>query len=143
MNTGIGDAINLAWKLAKVVAGGAHPVHPGHLRAGTNRFRAALVATTDRMFQRPPPLGGISGWVMRQLFLGVSRRCSCDLAAYEPPSSASSRKWASISPQPARGGKAGKISGGERLPFLRHAGQFRPLESLDWQIHLFDPASDN
>jgi 2-polyprenyl-6-methoxyphenol hydroxylase-like FAD-dependent oxidoreductase len=39
MNTGIGDAVNLAWKLAAVLHQRAKRVDPGQLRTGTNRFR--------------------------------------------------------------------------------------------------------
>jgi len=42
MNTGIGDAVNLAWKLAAVLQGRAKRVAPRYLRAGTNRLRQAL-----------------------------------------------------------------------------------------------------
>ena len=41
MNTGIGDAVNLAWKLAAVLHGRADRVAPRQLRAGTHRLRAA------------------------------------------------------------------------------------------------------
>ncbi len=39
MNTGIGDAVNLAWKLAAVLRGRARRVNPRHLRAGAHRLR--------------------------------------------------------------------------------------------------------
>ena len=41
MNTGIGDAVNLAWKLAAVLHGRARRVAPRQLRAGTHRLRPA------------------------------------------------------------------------------------------------------
>ena len=41
MNTGIGDAVNLAWKIAAVVHGRADRIAPRQLRAGTHRLRAA------------------------------------------------------------------------------------------------------
>ena len=40
MNTGIGDAVNLAWKLAAVLNGGAARRPARHLRAGADRLRA-------------------------------------------------------------------------------------------------------
>ena len=41
MNTGIGDAVNLAWKLAAVLNGRADRIAPRQLRAGAHRLRAA------------------------------------------------------------------------------------------------------
>ena len=41
MNTGIGDAVNLAWKIADVVHGRARCLAPRQLRAGTHRLRPA------------------------------------------------------------------------------------------------------
>ena len=41
MNTGIGDAVNLAWKIADVVHGRADRVAARQLRAGAHRLRAA------------------------------------------------------------------------------------------------------
>ena len=38
MNTGIGDAVNLAWKLAAVLNGGAADQPARHLRAGAHRL---------------------------------------------------------------------------------------------------------
>ena len=51
MNTGIGDAIDLAWKLAAVVHGRADIEPPRRLRAGAHCLARRLVATTDRAFQ--------------------------------------------------------------------------------------------
>ena len=50
MNTGIGDAINLAWKLAAVVAGRAPDSLLDSYEAERIGFARRLVATTDRVF---------------------------------------------------------------------------------------------
>src|SRR3982075_9676 len=50
MNTGIGDAINLAWKLAAVVAGRAPDALLDSYEAERVGFARRLVATTDRAF---------------------------------------------------------------------------------------------
>ena len=50
MNTGIGDAINLAWKLAGVLAGGAPDALLDSYEAERIGFARRLVATTDRAF---------------------------------------------------------------------------------------------
>ncbi len=50
MNTGIGDAVNLAWKLAEVVKGHANPVLLDSYEDERIGFARTLVATTDRAF---------------------------------------------------------------------------------------------
>ena len=50
MNTGIGDAINLAWKLAAVLAGHAPDKLLDSYEAERIGFARRLVATTDRVF---------------------------------------------------------------------------------------------
>ncbi len=50
MNTGIGDAINLAWKLAAVLAGRAGDNLLDSYEAERIGFARRLVATTDRVF---------------------------------------------------------------------------------------------
>ena len=52
MNTGIGDAMNLAWKLAAVVHGRAgDDLLETYSRERDRRLRKKLVATTDRAFR--------------------------------------------------------------------------------------------
>src|SRR5471032_92373 len=50
MNTGIGDAINLAWKIAWVLQGGADPKVLDTYECERRAFAKRLVATTDRGF---------------------------------------------------------------------------------------------
>ena len=50
MNTGIGDAINLAWKLAAVLSGGAQAKLLDSDEIERIAFARKLVATTDRVF---------------------------------------------------------------------------------------------
>src|SRR3989441_11083460 len=50
MNTGIGDAVNLAWKLAAVLNGGAAVSLLSTYEPERIRFARRLVATTDRVF---------------------------------------------------------------------------------------------
>ena len=34
-------------------------------------------------------------------------------------------------------GRAGRVHGGDRLPWVDEPDNFRPLESLDWQLHVY------
>src|SRR5947209_9939245 len=50
MNTGIGDAVNLAWKLAAVLKDDASDRLLNTYEPERNGFARRLVATTDRLF---------------------------------------------------------------------------------------------
>ena len=52
MNTGIGDAVNLGWKLADVVRGRAGPQILASYEPERIAFARWLIASTDRAFQR-------------------------------------------------------------------------------------------
>jgi 2-polyprenyl-6-methoxyphenol hydroxylase-like FAD-dependent oxidoreductase len=63
MNTGIGDAINLAWKLAAVLAGHAGDNLLDSYEAERIGFARRLVATTDRAFSFVTAEGPIADFV--------------------------------------------------------------------------------
>jgi 2-polyprenyl-6-methoxyphenol hydroxylase-like FAD-dependent oxidoreductase len=58
MNTGIGDAINLAWRLAAVLAGRAPDSLLDSYETERIGFAKRLVATTDRVFSFANAEGG-------------------------------------------------------------------------------------
>ena len=62
MNTGIGDAVNLAWKLAAVLGGRAAPVLLDSYEAERIPFARSLVRTTDRVFEAVVGRGCSPGW---------------------------------------------------------------------------------
>jgi 2-polyprenyl-6-methoxyphenol hydroxylase-like FAD-dependent oxidoreductase len=144
MNTGIGDAVNLAWKLAAVLQRRAAPAILDTYEAERIAFARRLVATTDRAFtgvtsSSPlarairlrvvplvlPPLVSMRR-ARRFIFRTVSQ------AAITYRDSAASE------------GQAGAVHGGDRLPWVpRQSGpdNFAPLSSLDWQVHVYGSAS--
>lgn len=145
MNTGIGDAVNLAWKLAAAVRGegaGLLDSYEPERRA----FAERLVATTDRAFTfanrdgataRAVRLGALPAllpWAMRSL--AVRRRVFSAISQIRIHyrHSALSR------------GKAGAVHGGDRLPWVAPedpSGEdnFAPLASNDWQLHVYGSAT--
>ncbi len=144
MNTGIGDAINLAWKLAGVLRGGASAAILDSYDEERIPFARRLVATTDRAFElvtTTNPLG-------KQVRLRVAPRVMA--AAFR---SALARRFLfRVVSQIAvryRGsrlseGRAGAVHGGDRLPWVRlGAGgdNFQRLESLAWQVHVYGEAA--
>jgi 2-polyprenyl-6-methoxyphenol hydroxylase-like FAD-dependent oxidoreductase len=148
MNTGIGDAVNLSWKLAQVLRAGAEGALLDTYQAERLAFARRLVATTDRAFQLVVAQGAggqlLRHWLVPHVFpvltgFGAARRTLfktlSQVQIHYPDSLLS-------------GGRAGEIIGGDRLPWVRQADggdNFAPLRSLDWQLHVYgktDPLLD-
>jgi 2-polyprenyl-6-methoxyphenol hydroxylase-like FAD-dependent oxidoreductase len=139
MNTGIGDAVNLAWKLAMVVRGKAHASILDTYGTERIAFARRLVATTDRAFTFVSSDGPLARFVRLQVVpralpevmkLEAARRyvfrtVSQTLIRY--PQSALSA------------GRAGSVAGGDRLPWA--GDNFAPLASLEWQVHVYGSAT--
>jgi hypothetical protein len=145
MNTGIGDAVNLAWKLAGALRGDAGSLLDSY-EPERMAFAQRLVATTDRAFTfatKDGPLARLvrlelvpallppllkPQWIRRFMFRTVSQT----LVDYRP--SALSE------------GAAGHVHGGDRLPWTGalspgKGDNYAPLTSLDWQLHVYGDAS--
>jgi hypothetical protein len=142
MNTGIGDAVNLAWKLAAVLRGKADAAILGSYEPERITFARTLVATTDRAFTGI--VGGLpGGHLIRTLLvphlvpfaLGFSR---VRKAAFR----VISQTRINYRESPLSEGSAGEVSAGERLPWVEDVDNFKPLESLEWQIHVYGRARE-
>ncbi len=140
MNTGIGDAANLSWKLAQALDGRAPESLLDTYETERIAFARALVATTDRLFQAIADEGLLGAtmrrWIMPRLFPLAAGREAARHAVFRLVSQIRIRYRAS----PLSEGRAGAIAGGDRLPWLAEADNFAPLASLDWQVHLFGDA---
>jgi 2-polyprenyl-6-methoxyphenol hydroxylase-like FAD-dependent oxidoreductase len=145
MNTGIGDAVNLAWKLAAVVNGGADQSLLGSYEPERIAFARRLVATTDRAFTAVTSDGAIA----RRLRLTVVPAVIPAIFAF----AAARRVMFRIVSQTAMNyrhsslseGRAGTVQGGDRLPWAivdaKGGDNFTPLTSLDWQVHVYGAAT--
>jgi 2-polyprenyl-6-methoxyphenol hydroxylase-like FAD-dependent oxidoreductase len=145
MNTGLGDAINLAWKLAAVLSGRADTRVLDTYEPERMAFARRLVATTDRAFQvvtsetakarlirtevvpRVMPLLFSFAFMQRFMFRTVSQ------TAIQYRASALSA------------GKAGGVAAGDRVPWVAPqagtADNYAPLRALDWQAHVYGNVS--
>jgi 2-polyprenyl-6-methoxyphenol hydroxylase-like FAD-dependent oxidoreductase len=139
MNTGIGDAINLGWKLAHVIQGRANPSLLDTYEPERIGFARSLVATTDRAFA-PLTAEGISGEVTRRLIAPLI----FSVAVRFPPTRHAifrliSQARIHYPDSPLSQGHAGHVHGGDRLPWLGPGDNdnFAPLRSLDWQLHFY------
>jgi hypothetical protein len=144
MNTGIGDAANLAWKLADVIGGRIDARALATYEAERIAFARVLVKTTDTLFQGMAGRG-LGSELVRALVVPTLM----PLTEYFP--SVRRQLFKSISQirikyrQSALSvGQAGKIHGGDRLPWVpsSQADNFAPLQSLDWQVHVYGDAKE-
>ena len=141
MNTGIGDAVNLAWKLAEVLRARAGAALLASYEPERIAFAQRLVATTDRAFT----LVSRDGWLARTVRMRLAPRLLPGLVQ-SPAVRRFMFRTISQTAITYRGsavsqGKAGAIHGGDRLPWIAAADNFAPLASLDWQIHVYGEAS--
>ncbi len=147
MNTGIGDAINLAWKLAAVVRGRSPATLLETYEPERIAFARRLVATTDRVFAFISARGPIATQIRLHLvprlmpflfrFAAVRRRLFRTI----------SQIWIKYPQSPLSHGPSGTTPGGGRLPWVRFkdstgsmADNFSSLASLDWQVHCYGTA---
>jgi 2-polyprenyl-6-methoxyphenol hydroxylase-like FAD-dependent oxidoreductase len=140
MNTGIGDAVNLAWKLAAVVKGEASERLLESYEPERIAFARRLVATTDRLFTLVTATGAVARFVrtrivpllVPQIFrLAIARRflfrTVSQIGVSYPDSTLSV-------------GSAGKVKGGDRLPWVSISDtedNYNPLRSMAWQAHVY------
>jgi 2-polyprenyl-6-methoxyphenol hydroxylase-like FAD-dependent oxidoreductase len=152
MNTGIGDAVNLAWKLAAVLRRRARVSLLDTYEPERIAFARRLVATTDRAFTTVTSSGALarmirlrvvpvlvpllfSSRVLRRLLFRTVSQVNVNYRA-----SSLSR------------GRVGAVHAGDRLPWVKadadatslggeSKDNFAPLKSLDWQLHVYGEAA--
>jgi 2-polyprenyl-6-methoxyphenol hydroxylase-like FAD-dependent oxidoreductase len=145
MNTGIGDAVNLAWKIAAVLKDSAPENLLDTYEPERIRFARQLVATTDRGFTFVTKRGGFASLVRTRIVplvvplffrIGVVRRLLFRTVSQTQVNYRSSSLSA---------GAAARVRGGDRLPWVELASgedNFAPLTSLKWQVHVYgEPGS--
>src|SRR6185312_9180078 len=142
MNTGIGDAINLAWKLAAVVKGRASTALLDSYEAERIGFARRLVATTDRAFTFATVEGQFAGFVRTRIAPIVMPMLFSFAAARRFAFRTVSQTMINYRGGPLSRGTAGGVQGGERLPWVAVDGidNFKPLASADWQVHVYGEA---
>lgn len=139
LNTGIGDAVNLSWKLAHVLQGRIEPVVLDSYESERIAFARTLVHTTDRAFQ---VLVG-RRWSARFIRTIVVPYVAPFLAGFSRTRrsafKAVSQTRINYAQSALSEGEAGEIRGGDRLPWVPSAKRdnFAPLQSLDWQVHVY------
>ena len=145
MNTGISDAINLAWKLADVLQGRAAARLLDSYEPERIAFARRLVATTDRLFTLVTAEGRFAAFIRARLAPVIASIGSRIGAIRRFMFRTVSQIVIEYRASPLSEGGSGKVRAGDRLPWVRMDGSdnFAPLASLDWQAHLYgEPAQD-
>lgn len=144
MNTGIGDAINLAWKLAAVVSGGAEARLLDSYEPERIAFARKLVATTDRVFSFVTAEGRMADLLRTRLAPFLLPKMALFERSREFLFRTVSQITLNYRGMPLSTGVAGHVHGGDRLPWA-HDGEgdnFEPLKCPSWQVHVYGDTSD-
>ena len=147
MNTGIGDAVNLAWKLAAAIKAPSSIILLDTYEPERIAFARRLVATTDRAFS------GVLNPSAMARFVRTAVIPSLAPPIFQVPLMRrfAFRTVSQIAVNYRRSelsaGKAGKVQGGDRLPWQPlnipggDASNHTPLRSLRWQFHVYGEIS--
>jgi 2-polyprenyl-6-methoxyphenol hydroxylase-like FAD-dependent oxidoreductase len=142
MNTGIGDAINLAWKLKEVLAGHAPDALLDSYEQERIAFARRLVQTTDRVFM----LATAEGKLAEIIRTRIAPIIFPALASFEFFREFLFRTVSQVTINyrscALNEGRAGDVCGGDRLPWVMFEGldNYDPLNAIAWQAHVYGSA---
>src|SRR5258706_275065 len=135
MNTGLGDAVNLAWKLAMVIRRRAPETLLDTYESERIAFARRLVATTDRAFTFVNNDGPIARFVRLDIIPRLLPAALTNETARRFFFRTLSQIEIEYRDSALSTGHAGEVHGGDRLPWV--PDNFTPLQSLEWQAHVF------
>ncbi len=139
MNTGIGDAVNLSWKLAAVLKGEANERLLDTYEPERIAFAQRLVATTDRAFAIATARGRLARYLRTQFVPlatpYLTRSSVARRFLFRTLSQTNVRYRGSALSE----GKAGQVRGGDRLPWVTvgPVDNFESLKLVAWQVHVY------
>jgi len=146
MNTGLGDAMNLAWKLAAVLSSRANPDLLDTYEPERIEFAKRLVSTTDRAFQLASSEGRFAALVRTNVLPRVAPRFLKTAWGRRLAFRAVSQIGIEYRHSAWSGDSIGKVRAGDRLPWVAPTqttavDNFGPLGSLEWQVHVYGAAT--
>jgi 2-polyprenyl-6-methoxyphenol hydroxylase-like FAD-dependent oxidoreductase len=137
MNTGIGDAVNLAWKLADVLGERAGATLLDSYEPERIAFARRLVASTDRAFTLVTSRGPLA----RRIRINIVPRLFPFLTSFKAVRRLMFRTISQIQVNyrggPLSVGRAGRVHAGDRLPWVEAVDNFAPLAALGWRVHIY------
>ena len=143
MNTGIGDAVNLAWKLAAVIQGRADPILLDSYEQERIGFAHVLIKNTDQVFR----VAASANWFIRMFRRFVMPKIMQAMSNTRRGSRTFFRLISQIGIRypgsPLSAGAAGEVKGGDRLPYVPYGAgdNHAPLTFIDWQVHVYGAAN--
>lgn len=143
MNTGIGDAINLAWKLKAVLDGRANDALLDSYEAERRPFAKRLVNTTDRAFTLVTAEGRFAEFLRTRIVPVVLPAAARFEIWREWIFRTVSQIMINYRDSAISQGAVGDVHGGDRLPWISGDGvdNYEPLAAMCWQVHLYGVAS--
>ena len=146
MNTGLGDASNLAWKLASVVKGEAPSTLLDSYEPERIAFAKLLVNTTDRVFTLLTSSGMLGNFI-RSFFMPYVWPVLFSIPAI---SEVGFKRISQIEIQYRHGdlseGSAGYVYGGDRLPWVPledGSDNQSVLNTIGWQVHVYGSSTES
>jgi 2-polyprenyl-6-methoxyphenol hydroxylase-like FAD-dependent oxidoreductase len=142
MNTGIGDAINLAWKLAAVLGGAAPDSLLDTYEAERIGFARRLVATTDQVFSFATTEGRVADLLRTRVAPILFPRLAALATVRQFLFRTVSQITLTYRGSALSDGVAGEVHGGDRLPWAPADGvdNFSTLSAMTWRAHVYGEA---
>lgn len=140
MNTGIGDAVNLAWKLAAALKDSSGAALLDSYEPERIAFARRLVATTDQAFTAVISNGALARFVRTQLVPALAPGLFRLRAMRKLLFRTVSQTAVNYRDSPLSEGSAGALRGGDRLPWVstgRDEFNFAALAAMNWQMHVY------
>jgi 2-polyprenyl-6-methoxyphenol hydroxylase-like FAD-dependent oxidoreductase len=137
MNTGIGDAINLAWKLDAVLRGNFALDLLDTYEAERIPFARSLVNTTDRIFTFINKRSGLATAIRTRLVPLILPRLFHRAAFRRAAFRLVSQTRIHYRKSALSIGSSRHIHGGDRLPWIQEQDNYAPMTTLDWQLHCY------
>jgi 2-polyprenyl-6-methoxyphenol hydroxylase-like FAD-dependent oxidoreductase len=144
MNTGIGDAINLAWKLAAALGGRAGEALLATYEAERIGFAQRLVATTDRVFSFVTAQGRLADILRTRLAPSLLAGGLALEPIREYLFRTVSQVMVNYRGTALSAGSAGDVHGGDRLPWVADGASdnYGSLQAIGWQAHVYGSVAE-
>lgn len=142
MNTGIGDAINLAWKLAGVLQGTSKTSLLDTYAIERRAFAERLVATTDQAFTLVTKQSALAKFTRLKIVPQILPRLVSFKSMRRLMFKTVSQVNINYRMSPIAAGSMQSLRGGDRLPWVPNEqaaekSNFDALKSQKWQVHTY------
>jgi 2-polyprenyl-6-methoxyphenol hydroxylase-like FAD-dependent oxidoreductase len=140
MNTGIGDAVNLSWKLASVLTGSAPESILDTYELERIAFARRLVSTTDRIFALVTNRSALAARLRTTLMPFLVPRLVAITRFRRGLFRVFSQIGIRYRKSPLSVGSVGSVHGGDRIPWYRMqsgADNHASLSGLRWRVHVY------